>query len=133
MEGLEKQIMETYEKAFWDMVDQDPPDVEHIGKLLQEIIEILCNFVPSRTDIHALIREDLTSVDWDLQPKLLKWAERFQAPIYDQVTESWKRKLPEKLSVFLKKYYEHLEKINKQIWEERSKLAKGSHLKSGRN
>jgi hypothetical protein len=131
MEGLEKQIRETYEKAFWDLVDQDPPDVEHIGKLLEEIIGILCNFVPSRTDIHTMIREDLASVDWDLQSKLLKWAERFQAPIYDQVTESWRRKLPEKLSVFLKKYYEHLEKINKQIWEERSKLAKGPQLKSG--
>ena len=101
MEGLEKQIRETYERAFWDLVDKDPPDVEHIGKLLEEIIEILCNFVPSRTDIHAMIREDLASVDWELQTKLLKWAERFQAPIYDQVTESWKRKLPEKLSVFL--------------------------------
>ena len=133
MEGLEKQVRETYERAFWDLVDKDPPDVEHIGKLLEEIIGILCNFVPSRTDIHAMIREDLASVDWELQTKLLKWAERFQAPIYDQVTESWRRKLPEKLSIFLKKYYEHLEKINKQLWEERRKMTQGPQLKSGCN
>lgn len=131
MEEIEKQIKETYERAFWDMVDQDPPDVEHIGKLLEEIIGILCNFVPSRTDIHAMIREDLSTVDWELQSKLLKWAGRFQAPIYDQVTIRWKRDLPEKLSVFLKKYYEHLEKINKQVWDERKKLSSGPHLKSG--
>ena len=131
MEGIEKQVKETYEKAFWDMIDQDPPNVVHIGKLLEEIIEILCKFVPSRTDIHALIKEDLASVDWNLQIKLLKWAAMFQAPLYDQVTDSWKRKLPEKLSVFLKKYYEHLETINKQVWDERKKLSNGPQLKSG--
>lgn len=132
MEHLEKQIKDAYENAFWDMVDQEPPNIEHIKKLLSEIIIILCNLVPSRTDIHEMIRTDLAGdPDWTLQEKLLKWAERFQAPIYDQVTQKWKKNLPEKLSVFLKKYYEHLEKINKQVWEERRKISNGPHLKTG--
>ena len=129
---MEKQIKETYEKAFWDMVDQDPPDMEHIRKLIDEISDILCNFVPSRTDIHQMIKNDLSGdIDWNIQEKLLVWTERFQAPIYDQVTQSWKKKLPQKLSEFLKQFYEHLEKINKQIWEERKKIASGPNLKSG--
>ena len=133
MEKLEEQIKEQYQKAFWDLVDRDPPDLEHIRKLLDEIVNALCGFVPSRADIHAMIRKDLEGVpDWNLQIKLIKWAERFQAPIYDQVTEKWKKNLPEKLSDFLKKYYEHLEKINKQVWEERKKIAQGPQLKSGR-
>lgn len=129
---MEQQIRDAYEKAFWDMVDQDPPNLEHIRKLIDEVADILCNFVPSRTDIHAMIREDLSGdVDWQIQEKILVWVKRFQAPIYDQVIDSWKRKLPEKLSEFLKKLYEHLEKVNKQIWEERRKMANGPQLKSG--
>ena len=132
MDKLEKQIKDTYEKAFWDMLDEDPPNIDHIKKLLDEIIQVLCNLVPSRTDIHAMIREDLAGdPDWTLQDKLLKWAEMFQAPIYDQVTQKWRKDLPEKLSVFLKKYYEYIEKINKQVWEERRKLASGPQLKTG--
>ena len=130
---MEQQIRDAYEKAFWDMVDQDPPNVEHIRKLIDEIIEILCKFVPSRPDIHQLIRDDLSGeVTWSIQERLLIWAERFQAPLYDNMTQSWKRKLPQKLSEFLKKYYEHLESINRQIWEERKKIASGPQLKTGR-
>jgi len=132
MEKLEEQIREQYQKAFWDLVDRDPPDLEHIRKLVDEIGAALCSFVPSRSDIHAMIKKDLEGVpDWTLQEKLIKWAERFQAPIYDQVTQKWKKNLPEKLSDFLKKYYEHLEKINRQVWDERKKIAQGPQLKSG--
>ena len=129
---MEQQIREAYEKAFWDMVDQDPPDVEHVRKLIDEVADILCNFVPSRTDIHELIRQDLGGVvDWHIQEKILIWVKRFQAPIYDQVTDRWKKNLPEKLSEFLKKLYEHLEKINRQVWEERQRIASGPSMKTG--
>ena len=133
MEKLEAQIREQYQKAFWDLVDQDPPDTDHIRKLVDELEGVLCAFVPSRVDIHRLIHEDLGGeIDWSLQTKLIKWAEMFQAPLYDQITQKWKRNLPEKLSEFLKKYYEHLETINKQVWNERKKIADGPILKSGR-
>jgi len=133
MEKLEAQIREQYQKAFWDLVDQDPPDTDHIRKLVDELEGVLCAFVPSRVDIHRLIHEDLGGeIDWSLQTKLIKWAEMFQAPLYDQITQKWKKNLPEKLSEFLKKYYEHLETINKQVWNERKKIADGPILKSGR-
>ena len=115
---MEEQIREQYEKAFWDMVDQDPPNYEHLGKLLEEIKQILYSFVPNNARIHHEINDDLDGeIEWDFQFKLLKWAEILQAPIYDQVTSSWRKKLPEKLSEFLKKYYEHLKAIRKGIDE----------------
>ena len=115
---MEEQIREQYEKAFWDMVDQDPPNKEHLGKLLEEIKQFLYSFVPNNVRIQHAINDDLNGeIEWDFQFKLLKWVERLQAPVYDQMTSSWKKNLPEKLSTFLKKYYEHLKRIRKGIDE----------------
>ena len=115
---MEDQIREQYEKAFWDLVDQDPPDHEHLGKLLDEIKQILYSFVPNNVRIHHEINDDLNGkIEWDFQFKLLKWVEKLQAPVYDQMTSVWKKKLPEKLSTFLKKYHDHLKKIKKGIDE----------------
>jgi|TARA_R110002073_G_scaffold274875_1_gene438425 uncharacterized coiled-coil DUF342 family protein len=113
---MEEQIKEQYEKAFWDLIDQEPPNMEHIGKLLDEIKQILYSFVPHRADLHHKINNDLSGeIAWDFQHKLLAWIEKFQAPIYDQFTQSWRRRVPQKLSEFLKKYYEHLKQIRKEI------------------
>ena len=107
---------EQYEKAFWDMLDQDPPDTTHISKILEEIKQILYSFVPSRADVHHAINNDMDGpIEWDFQVKLIIWAEKFQAPVYDQMTQGWKKKVPEKLSIFLKKYSEHLTDIRKGI------------------
>ena len=113
---MEEQIRTQYEKAFWDMIDMDPPNTEHLGKILEEIKQVLYSFIPHRPDIHHRINDELSGpVEWDFQMKLLLWVEKFQAPIYDQVTQSWKKKVPEKLSEFLKKYYEHLDDVKKGI------------------
>ena len=124
---MEEQIREQYEKAFWDLIDQEPPNMEHIGKLLEEIKQILYSFVPHRADIHHRINDDLTGeIEWDFQHKLVGWVEKFQAPIYDQVTSSWKRRLPEKLSKFLKEYYEHLKTVKKNI-DDYNEKSTGKH------
>lgn len=115
---MEQQIREQMESVFWDLVDADPPNLTHIGAMLDEIKQMLYSFVPRRVDIHHRINDDMDGdIDWDFQHKLLGWAEKFQAPIYDQMTSSWKKRLPEKLSDFLKKYYDHLEKISKSIYD----------------
>lgn len=123
-----KQIImeETIKKVFWEIVDEQ--NVDHIQKLLNEIIEILCSFVPSKKDIHKKIKEELEKIDWELQLKLINWIEKFQAPVYDVKTSIWKRNCPEKLSTFLQKYYSHLEIVNKEIFEHRQKLANGESL-----
>ena len=116
---MEQQIKEQFEKAFFDLLDQDGSEShDHLRALITEISDTLCGFVPNRADIHEKIREDLgKEIDWDVQQKLLEWVEKFQAPIYDQVTRDWKRKCPEPIGRFLKKYYEHLEKVSRQINE----------------
>jgi len=115
---MEDQIREQYEKAFWDMLDQDPPDTTHLAKILEEIKQILYSFVPNRVDLHHAINNDMEGpVEWDFQLKLINWVEKFQAPVYDQMTQGWKKRVPEKLSQFLKKYYEHLKNVQKGIEE----------------
>ena len=114
---MEEQIKEQYEKAFWDLLDNDPPNIQHVEKILDEIKQILYSFVPNR----------------EFQTKLMVWAERLQAPIYDQITQSWKRKLPQKLSEFLKNYYEHLSTIRKGIAEHHKKPSgSGITMRTGR-
>ena len=128
---MEQQIKEQFEKAFFDLLDQDGSEsYDHLRALMNEIIEKLCGFVPNRLDIHEKIREDLgKEIGWDVQQKLLDWIEKFQAPIYDQVTRDWKKKCPEPIGQFLKKYYEHLEKVSRQINEYKNSPIT---LKSGR-
>ena len=72
-----------------------------------------------------LLNDDFTgdSVDWSVQTKLLDWIEKFQAPIYDQVTRDWKRRCPEPTGQVLKMYYEHLEKVYRQVQEHREKTS----------
>ena len=121
---MEEQIREQFEKAFWTILDDDPTQ-EHLRKLLNEIVEKLCLLVPSRSDIHQQIKDDFQSdpIDWSVQTKLLIWVEKFQAPIYDQVTRTWKGQCPEPTGQFLKKYYQHLEKVYHQVQEHRSKTS----------
>ena len=91
-------------------------DNEAICSHLNKIYTTMCSFVPNRPDIHQVMFTDLNSeLDWDIQQKLVIWAEKFQAPVYDQITSSWKRKLPEEIGVFVEKLYDHLEDIRKGV------------------
>jgi hypothetical protein len=119
---MEQQIEEQFKKAFFDILNEDGPEsYDYLRKLLNEIVDKLCMLVPNRTDIHQKIREDLgQEIGWDIQKKLISWIEKFQAPIYDTMTEKWKRQEPQPVGDFLKKYYEHLELVYKQIQEYKS-------------
>ena len=104
---MEDQIKIQMHRAFFDLLDNEGSEsYDHIRSLLNEIVDTLCGFVPNRTDIHIKIREELgDEIGWDVQQKLLGLIEVFQAPIYDQVTSEWKKKCPEPIGQFLKKYY----------------------------
>ncbi len=114
---MEEQIREQMTKAFWDLVDQEPPNVEHIGKLLEEIKQRLYGLVPNSVALHHKINYDLPSDDikWDLQERLLEWLLKLQAPVHDYKINQWKKNVPEKLSEFIKKYHVHLDVIYKDI------------------
>jgi hypothetical protein len=119
---MEKQIEDQFKKAFFDILNEDGPEsYDYLRKLLNEIIDKLCMFVPNRVDIHEKIREDLDgTIGWDIQEKLICWIEKFQAPIHDATTRKWKAKGPLPVGDFLKLYYEHLEKMYKEVQEARN-------------
>jgi len=137
---MENQIEEQMKNAFFDLIDEDCLNgkTDHIKILRDEIINKLQKFVPNRKDIHKQIEDDLCGeIDWGFQEKLLDWIVKFQAPIYDPFIKKWRQQIPEKLSTFMKKYYSHLEVVNKELYEYRKRRVEGnngipSNMKSGR-
>ena len=127
---MEKQIEEQFKKAFFDILNDDGPEsYDYLRKLLNEIVEKLCLFVPSRQDIHQKIREDLGGeIGWNIQDKLISWIEKFQAPIHDRKTRSWKEEGPKPVGDFLKMYYEHVDLVSKEVKETREALARGENI-----
>jgi hypothetical protein len=128
---MDQQIKDMFEKAFWDKLDDDTNNnnLEHVIKLLNEIKHILKSFTPNRIDIHNMIDNDITNeVCWDTQEKLVNWLEKFQAPIHDKCTRQLKTELPLKLSDFLKRYYEHMTLVHKEVFEYRKKLANNENI-----
>lgn len=86
-------------------------------------------FVPNRTDIHQKIKDDLgQGIGWDIQTKLITWIEVFQAPIHDRMTKEWREQGPQPVGDFLKKYYEHLEVVYKEIQDTRAAIARGENV-----
>ena len=130
---MEKQIRENMQRAFWDLLEedlkQDPPNTTHLKKLLSEIIGILCSFVPSRSDIHKLMRDELDGeITWNFQGKLLDWISKFQPPVYDEEINKWKRECPQPISKFLPRYYDHIDRVSKDINKYRQRLESGKPL-----
>jgi hypothetical protein len=127
---MEEQIRTQMMKAFWDLLDEDmkeePPRLNHVSVLLNEIIGILKSFVPRRIDIHESIDKDFEGdITWEMQGKLIKWIECFQAPIYDHKTRIYNQKGPQPLSDFLKWYYDHLNTVKNDISRQRREMASG--------
>lgn len=131
LEQLEAQIRSQMTKAFWDLIDEDmakdPPDFRHLRKLVKEIEEILCSFVPQRRDIHEKIRESLNvgeseQIDWRLAIVLTQWVEQFQSPSKDSITKSWKGHYFTSVVEFLKMFYSHLQEVQQEIHDFRISL-----------
>lgn len=98
--------------------------MEEIQKVIQSVYERLCSFIPHRPDLHDKMFEEFKSigVDWSIQSKIIEWVEKLQAPIYDQVTQQWKKYLPQELDVFVKRLQEHLDNIERGIRKHRDNL-----------
>lgn len=132
---IEEQIRSQMTKAFWDLIDEDmakePPDFHHLRKLVKEIEEILCSFVPQRGDIHEKIIQSLKleeneQIDWRLATTLTQWVEQFQSPSKDSVTDSWKGHHFTSVIEFLKLFYSHLIEVQKEIHDFRISLCNSS-------
>ena len=141
IDNLENTIKIQMRRAFFDKLAKDfnetPPNTNHISKLVSELSDALCKFVPSKTKIHERIKKDLLldNISLNTMPNivmsLIKWIRMFQAPIHDKKTDLWKKQFTECenctnfLIEFLKEYYNHLELLHKEVYEARKRLANG--------
>lgn len=135
---MRKYLHDVYYKAFFESLKSDlsadPVQTEHIEVLLNELVDGLCKFVPSKTTIHAQIKADIIpdTIDINTMPGiifgLIHWIEQFQAPVHDSTTKQWRTEFksttnPSDFIVkFLAEYYEHVEKMYEEVWEARKRL-----------
>ena len=142
-EKIEEQIKTQYTKAFFDMIledlSQEPSKLDHITSLVKELVDGLCKFIPSRKEAHEKIKEEiLLEVNINNMPYiifgLINWIEKFQAPAYDKVTRKWREEFKsctnynEFIVKFLREYYEHAEKMYKELWEARKRLLNNENI-----
>lgn len=132
-EELEKQIEEQMKKAFYDLLEEDlakdPPNTTHLKILVDEIMVTMCQLIPNRPDAQQYIRNELAGeITWDFQLKLLKLIEKLQAPHHDAMTRNWKTKVPQKISDFLPKFYDHLENVVEETKQYREYIRQGKPL-----
>lgn len=115
-------------------LNENPINTKNILFILDDIYNGLCKFVPSKKNIHQKIKKDLLSdeINYDTMPKLIlaliNWIKKFQAPVYDKITDKWIKDFKNTnnystfIQQFLIEYYQHVEKCYKEVWEARKRL-----------
>ena len=133
--------MDHKEKLFDQLkkdIDNDPPILNNITKLLEQFIEGLCQFCPSKENINKKIRQSFPKKinpenTYDIITKLIDWIEKFQSPADDIITQTMLKDYKSDMSIngimsFLRKYYDHTEKVWKDTWEARKRLITGENI-----
>ena len=135
---MDEQIQEQNFKALYGLIRhdllQEPPNTVHISKLVAELVNGLCKFVPNKSQLHIKIKEDILRETFDNETMpyiilgLINWIEKFQAPVYDTMTNKWRKDFEatttpiDFIIKFLQEYYEHVEKVYKEVWDARKRL-----------
>ena len=142
------QLTESLQKqgsnAFFDIIkkdlEQNPPKTDQIRILINELIEALYKFVPSKKELHLQIKKDIyqETINFDTMSSivygLISWIEKFQCPMDDVVTEKWRtdfintQDCSQCIVSFLQEYYEHSEKVYLNVWEARHRLISGDNI-----
>ncbi len=119
---------------------QDPPRTESIKSVINQLIEGLTKFVPSKTKVHEQIRAEIFQDEINLETMptiilgLIGWIEKFQCPADDEVTRGWRNGFREAenytefIIKFLAEYYDHSEKVYREVWEARKRLLDGENV-----
>jgi len=139
MNSIENQIREMYEKAFYDVIDDnvnsDKPDYDWIVNLYTEIKNRLIRYVKKDSKTHELIDSqfDITLFrqmiendvfDMDCLQKLVNttfyWIEKLQAPQRDSETRDAKQRVfcvpKEKIvSTFIKEVNKCIDTLDKDL------------------
>ena len=119
-------------------IRHDPPILTNITKLLQQFIEGLCRFCPSKHELNQQIRNSFPKEPNPentqlVLAKLIFWIEKFQSPNDDKVTKKLLTQVLhnpsiDEIIVFLNSYYDHTEKVYKDVWDARQRLINGDNI-----
>ena len=143
MDNVNDALQKRVKKEFFDIIKEDlkqtPPNTDHIKIVINELIDALCKFIPSKTEIHKTIKNEIyqEDVSFETMPYiingLISWIEKFQCPADDVITKKWRKDFKttqdhlEFIVVFLQEYYLHSEKVYKEVWEARKRVASGEN------
>tara|TARA_B100001996_G_scaffold359845_1_gene325430 strand:+ start:61 stop:528 length:468 start_codon:yes stop_codon:yes gene_type:complete len=119
-------------------IDENPPNLTNIGKLLEQFVNGLTKFCPSKTELNKEIRERFPK---QIKPedtllimqKLIFSIEQLQSPNDDKITKKMLSDVSnnfnnESIIVFLSEFYDHTEKVYKDIWDGRQRLINGENI-----
>ena len=142
---LEKQIKETMETAFWDLIkddlDSEPQKFDHLMLLIDEIKSKIKNLTPKRTDLHEELDEfiDTEFLKHLFETKgfdpeqffqlihfLIKKVKTYAAPYMDNDINEWEFNMQIKLQdkieyfIFIKDFFTtlhiFLDQIHKDVY-----------------
>lgn len=119
-------------------IDENPPNLTNISKLLEQFVDGLTKFCPSKTELNKEIRERFPK---KIKPedtllimqKLIFSIEQFQSRNDDKFTKKMLTDVSnnfnnESIIVFLSEFYDHTEKVYKELWEARQRLVNGENI-----
>tara|TARA_B100000902_G_C27290991_1_gene907125 strand:+ start:1301 stop:1777 length:477 start_codon:yes stop_codon:yes gene_type:complete len=119
-------------------ISETPPKLDNISQLLKQFVDGLCKFCPSKTELNNEIRNRFpVQINPEhtllVMEKLIFTIEQFQAPCDDKITKKMLSNVSnnfnnESIIVFLSDFYDHTEKVYKDVWEARQRLINGENI-----
>jgi hypothetical protein len=129
-EALQKHIQDLMYNAYWDILknelNSDPPQYDQLIRILEELRELFCEFIPNRADIQQEIRDKIDpeliknmvshgAFDdenlFNLAKYIISLVKRFQPPAMDNNVTEWEESMLEQFkqkidySTFLVTYF----------------------------
>jgi len=119
-------------------ISQNPPNLKNITLLLTQFVEGFCKFCPSKNDFNNSIRNRFPSVikiedTLSIIKELILTIEKFQSPNDDIVTKKMLNNVinnynNDSIIIFLSEFYDHVEKVYKDVWDCRKRLVNGENI-----
>ena len=119
-------------------ISETPPKLDNISQLLKQFVDGLCKFCPSKTELNNEIRNRFpVHINPEhtllVMEKLIFTIEQFQAPCDDKITKKMLSNVSnnfnnESIIAFLSDFYDHTEKVYKDVWEARQRLINGENI-----
>ena len=119
-------------------ISETPPKLDNISQLLKQFVDGLCKFCPSKTELNNEIRNRFPvhinpGHTLLVMEKLIFTIEQFQSPCDDKITKKMFSNVSnnfnnESIIVFLSDFYDHTDKVYKDVWEARQRLINGENI-----